>query len=103
MPDAATPARMFVRGPTSYSARRQTITLPLVTALVEPGSGYSSHDPREAPPPPKPKPAVPAQRGRPRGPTAETLEKLWHEANGERAAFKRALDARLRKCGLMSR
>ena len=60
----AVPARMFARTPHyNNRAERQhsVVTLPLVTALVEPGSRYSFDDPRIAPPAPtrRPPPSKP--------------------------------------------
>ena len=73
----AVPARMFARTPHyNNRAERQhsVVTLPLVAALVEPGSRYSLDDPRIAPPAPtrRPPPSKPRtssshRPGRPRG------------------------------------
>ncbi len=55
----AVPARMFARAPQyNNRAERQhsVINLPLVAALVEPGSRYSFDDPRIAPPAPTRRP-----------------------------------------------
>ena len=61
----AVPARMFARTPHyNNRAERQhsVVTLPLVAALVEPGSRYSLDDPRIAPPAPtrRPPPSKPS-------------------------------------------
>jgi hypothetical protein len=74
------PARMFASAFSHNSQmerRHRFITLPLVTALVEPGSRYSLDDPSIAPPapskrtappkPPKRPPPSSHQPGRPRG------------------------------------
>jgi hypothetical protein len=99
MPSTAAPARMFVRGPTSYSGRRQIIALPKITALV--GSRYRLDDPR-FPTTGKTAPsAVPAKPGRRRGPTVKTLERLWRESGGDRTVMRRKLTARLRRSGLI--
>ena len=73
----AVPARMFARTPHyNNRAERQhsVVTLPLVAALVEPGSRYSFDDPRIArpaptrrPPPSKPPTSSSHRQGRPRG------------------------------------
>ena len=56
----AVPARMFARTP-HYNNRverqHSVVSLPLVTALVEPGSRYSLDDPRIAQPAPTRRPA----------------------------------------------
>ena len=73
----AVPARMFASA-FSYNSqmqrRHRVVTLPLVAALVEPGSRYSLDDPRIAPPAPtrRPAPSKPStsssyRPGRPRG------------------------------------
>lgn len=74
MPDTV-PARMFARTP-HYNSRAErqhrVVALPLVAALVEPGSRYSLNDPRVAPlaptrrTPPKPPPSSSHRPGRPR-------------------------------------
>ena len=77
MPRTAVPARMFVRVPyfNGQGQRRlRVVTVPLVAALVEPGSRYSIADPRIPPAPSRPTPQSPKppssnhfQGGRPRG------------------------------------
>jgi len=105
MPDATRAAFMFITVPTIGSdarAHHRVVRVPFVSALLDELSRYSIADPRNSPFPPPPAVVTP-KRGRPRGPTAATLERLFGEANGDHVAFKRALDARLRKSGLMPR
>jgi len=71
MPMTAVPARMYVRSlfwNSQAQDRHRVVSVPLVTALVEPDSRYSLHDPRDPPPaPPKPPalPKSPPSRGKP--------------------------------------
>ena len=78
------------------------VPLPLVAALIEPGSRYSATDRRIASVS-APKPIVESRRGRPRGPSAKTIAKLWGASGYDRAAFRRALEVRLRRAGLLPR
>ena len=103
MADVSAPNFMFATVPTISSAARayhRVVRVPFVAALLDQPSRYTLTDPRISFPPP---PEVMPKRGRPRGPTAATLEKLLREANGDHVAFKRALERRLRKQGLMPR
>lgn len=99
----ATAAFMYSRVATigaDARAHRRIIRVPLITALIEPGSRYTLTDPRIALPPPPPA-AITDRRGRPRGPSAATIQKMWDEAGHDRAVFRRRLDARLMKAGVM--
>jgi len=67
---SAVPARMYLRSfyfDTQAQRRRRVVALPLVLALVEPGSRYSLNDPRIEPSPPPP-----SRRSRPKPPASSS-------------------------------
>ena len=78
MPSAA-PARMFARVPYfngQGQLRLRIVAVPLVAALVEPGSRYSIDDPRDPPP------APPRRTPLPKPPPSSS-----HRAGGPRKVF----------------
>jgi hypothetical protein len=96
-----TPARMFTRVPVltgDARPRHRIVAVPLIGALLDQPSRYSTSDPR-TPPPPAPSPVIP-RRGA-RGPTVATITRLWNESNGDRAELRRKLEQRLRRAGLI--
>jgi hypothetical protein len=102
---SSTTASMFARVPYftgKTRVRSRVVSVPLITALIEPGSRYSLTDPRVAPPTPLLCPKLDIARRGPHGPRIAAIERMWAESGHDRAEFRRKLEARLRKDRLIS-
>jgi hypothetical protein len=103
MPSARPAAFMYARVVSLTTTRKVVhaiVRVPLVRNLLQPGSRYSLTDPTAR----APSNGAPAPRvKRPRGPSYASMLRMLRESAGDRAMFRRKLEQRLSRSGLIQK